>query len=97
LPQRDEFVRNAADEFRRGHAGLLRAELHLLPVLIEAGEEVNFAPGEPHIAGHGVGQHLFIGVADVRRAVGVVDGGGDEKSAGHGRAYPRMASARQEE
>ena len=57
--------------------------LDFLPVLIDAGEEENFLAFQPVVAREHVGEHLFVGVPDVRRAVGVVDGGGDEKCSVH--------------
>ena len=75
----------------RGDAGLFRGLLDFLAVLVHAGEEINALPGEPLEAGDHIRQHLFIGMADVRRAVGVVDGGGDKKRLGHG---DRMAGWR---
>ena len=72
----------AIDKLLRRDALLLRRLLHLLPVLIDAGEEKNVVAFQPVIAREHIGEHLLVSVADVRRAVGVVDGGGDEES-GH--------------
>ena len=51
--------------------------LHLLAVLVGAGEEIDVVAVEPHEAGDGVGGDRLIGVADMRRAVRVGDRGGD--------------------
>jgi len=48
-----------------------------LSVLVGAGEEAHVAAGEPLVAGHGVGGHGAVGVADVELVRGVVDGRGD--------------------
>ena len=85
FPKRREFFRDAVHKFLRLHARLLRALLDLLPVLIHAGEEKDFLAFQPVIPREHVGEHLFVGVADVRGAVGVVDGGGDEEGFGHGK------------
>ena len=46
-------------------------------MLIDARQEENLVAPEPAVAGDHVGEDLFIGVADVGGAVGVVDGGGE--------------------
>ena len=51
----------------------------LLAVLVRAGEEVGVVAGHALEAGHGVGSHGGVGVADVHVAAGVVDGGRDVK------------------
>ena len=83
LPERDEFRRDFIDELLRRDAGFLGRLLHFLAVLIDAGEEENFLALQPMITRDDIGQHLFVGVADVRRTVGVVDRGGDVKRFGH--------------
>ena len=67
----------------RGLAFLVRDLLHLLPVLIEAGEEeyvfTHTAPGaRDHVA-----DDLLVGMPEVRLAVDVVDGGGDVVTLAH--------------
>ena len=91
LPQRGEFLRDAVHIRLRFEAGLFRALLHLLPVLVHAGEVENLlrilrVALQPVIAREHVGEHLFVSVADVRRAVGVINRGGDEKGLRHGTA-----------
>ena len=83
LPERGEFRGDAVDEFLRRDALLLGGLLDLLPVLIDAGEEEDLVAFQPVIARDHVGEDLLVRVADVRRAVGVVDGGGDEERVGH--------------
>ena len=51
--------------------------LDLLAVLIGAGEEHDIVALEALVAGHGIGGHGAVGVADVELVGGVVDGGGD--------------------
>ena len=100
-PERDELVRDAGDEFFWRKSGLLRAFLHLLPVLIHAREEIYFPTTEPLITRHDIGQDFFIRMADVRRRIRVINGGGEvvgfqssriqvqaRKHVGSGRAIP---------
>ena len=54
-----------------------RRLLHLLAVLVGAGEEIDVVAVEPHEAGDRVGRDHFIGVADMRRAVRIRNRGGD--------------------
>ena len=60
-----------------GDAGLLGLVLDLLAVLVGAGEEEDVIALQALVAGHGVGGHGAVGVADVELVRGVVDGGGD--------------------
>ena len=50
---------------------------HLDAVLVGAGEEEHIVAVEPHETGNGVGRNDFVGVADMRHAVGVSDRGRD--------------------
>ena len=60
----------------RGRELLLRRGLqHLDAVLVGAGEEEHVVAVEPHEAGDRVGGDRLVGVADMRRAVGIGDGG----------------------
>ena len=61
------------------HARLPGLVLDLLAVLVGAGEEKHVAALQPFIAGHGVGGHGTVGVADVELIRGVIDGRGDIK------------------
>ena len=70
-------LHNAVHELLGADAGLLGLVLDLLAVLVGSGEEHHVAPGQPLIAGHGVGGHGAVGVADVELVRGVIDGGGD--------------------
>ena len=76
LPQIGEFQGRALDEGFGRDAFLLRRLLDFLAVLVDAGEEKHLVAAQTTVAGDHVGKHLFIGVADVRGAVGVVDRGG---------------------
>jgi len=51
-------------------------------VLIHADEEPDLVADQPVIPGDGIGADLLEGVAQMRLAVGVIDGGGDVES-GH--------------
>ena len=52
--------------------------LDLLPVLIHADEEMDAVTAQPAISRDGIGTDLFVRVTDVRIAVRIVDGRGDE-------------------
>ena len=67
-------------ELLGGDAGFPGFVLDFLAVLVGAGEEQHVTAAQPLIAGHGVGGHSAVGVADVQLIAGVVDGGGDIKS-----------------
>ena len=67
----------------------LRGLLDFLAVFIETGKIENFLPETPARAGDYVGDDLFVGVAEVRLAVDVVNGGGDVKRFAHPRAVWR--------
>ncbi len=69
----DDFVH----ELLGRHAGGLGLALDLLSVLVGAGEEEGVVAQHLLEAGHGVGGHGGVGVADVHVARGIVDGRGD--------------------
>ena len=71
------------DEDLRFDSALERCLLDLLAMFVEPGEEVHLAAAHPHVAGDHVGEDFFVGMAEVRRAVGVVDGRGDVERTGH--------------
>ena len=54
------------DELLRRNAGLLGLALDLLAVLVGAGQEHDVVALQPLVAGHGVGSHGAVGVADVQ-------------------------------
>ena len=91
----------ALDQLPRRQVLLVRRLQHLDAVLVGAGEEEHVAAVEPGKTGDGVGGDRLIGVADMRRAVGIRNRGGDVIGlAGHvalnlcGAWYqPRVASA----
>ena len=84
LPQGGEFCRDSCDIRLRGEAGLFSRLLHLLPMLVYPGQKIDGLPCEPLEACDGICQYFFVGMADVRSPVGVIDGGGNEKWLGHG-------------
>ena len=79
FPQLNKFGGHPRDKFRRGDALLLRGLLDFLTMLINACEEKNSAAPEPLVTRNRIGEHLFVGMSNVRSAVCVVDRGGDEK------------------
>ena len=84
FPEFHEEGGDFGNKLGRFHAALLGGLLHLLSVLVHACEEENLASGEALVAGDGVSEDLFIGMADVRRAISVVDRGSDEECVRHG-------------
>ncbi len=80
---RTEADGHLVHELLGGDAALLGGLLDLLAVLVEPRQEVHLASGHAGVAGDHVGQHLLIGMAQVRSAVGVVDRGGDVEGARH--------------
>ena len=81
LAHRLELGRDAVDERLRRQALARRGLLHLQAMLVHAGDEQRLAPVEPHEALDRVGRDALIGVADMRRAIGVGDRGGDVEAA----------------
>lgn len=71
------------DEARGFHPEFLSGLLDFLTVLIDPGEEEYIAAMETFVAGDGVSKNLFIGMADMRSAVCVVDRCGDEEGLAH--------------
>jgi hypothetical protein len=59
------------------HGGLLNFEA----VLVEAGDKQRVAPVEAHESLDRIGRYAFVGVADMRRAIGVGDRRGDVEAA----------------
>jgi hypothetical protein len=82
-----ELRRHLGDEVGRRLALPFRSLLDLLAVLVGAGEEQHVVAVEPLEAGQRVGGQRLVGLADMRRAIGVRDGrGNEERLVGHGRA-----------
>jgi hypothetical protein len=79
VPQGDKLLRDLIHEFLRGDPLLLRRLLHFLSVLIDPRKEKDLVPFQSVVTGQDVGQHLFVSVPDVRRAVRVIDRSGDEE------------------
>ena len=67
LRQIKKFLRNAFDEFSWTNAGFRSGFLHLLSVLIDAGQKKYIFAFEPMIPRNHVGQHHLVGVPDMRR------------------------------
>jgi hypothetical protein len=63
-----------------------------LSVLIDAGQKIRWPVESPVIPGDDVGQNFFVGMPDMRFAVGVINRGGDEvfhaRSVAHDFATP---------
>ena len=70
-------MNSAVDVVLRRDAALARARLHFLPVLVRARQKMHLVPHLPPKPGNDVGQHLFVGVTQVGRAIHIVDGRGD--------------------
>ena len=90
-----EPLAHAVGERLRLDVLALRRLLHLLPVLVHAGEEKDLLVEAGLVPREEVGQHLFVGVAQVRRAVHIVDRRREKIRTGHAkrlRRAPRKAS-----
>ena len=59
---------------------------HFQAVLVGPGLETNIAPHQPLETGDDVGSNRFVGMADMRLAVGIVDCGGNVERVSHLRA-----------
>ena len=68
-----ESARVAVGELARREALARRRLLHLEAVLVGAGQEVHVLAVEPLEAGDRIGRQRLIGMADVRRPVGIGD------------------------
>ena len=80
LPQVQDALgalHDVVQELLGGLSGGLGLVLDLLAVLVGARQEQHVAAGEPLVAGHGVGGHGAVGVADVQLVGGVINGGCD--------------------
>ena len=87
LEKTRHFVRKCA----RLDAFAARCLRHFQPMLVGAGLEADVAALRALEARDRVGGNRFIGMADMRRAVGVADRGGDVEGLGHVR--PALAAA----
>ena len=76
----------------------LRGLLYFLAVFVETGKIENFLPETATGAGNHVSDDLLVGVAEVRLAIDIINGGGDVKRFAHPvrvwRRSARMAIAR---
>jgi hypothetical protein len=84
MPAEARWCRSSVVRMNSSFEQLLRRELlparglqHLHAVLVGAGEEEDVVAVEAHEAGDGVGRDRLVGMADMRRAVGIGDGGGE--------------------
>ena len=76
LPQiLDAFraLHDVINKLLRGDAGLLGLQLDLLAVLIGAGQELDIVALQALVAGHGIGCHSTVGVADMQLIAGVIN------------------------
>mgnify|MGYP007134721613 CR=1 FL=1 len=64
---------DVVDELLRGDACFFGFQLDLLAVLIGTGQELDIVALQALVAGHGVGGHGAVGVADVQLIAGVID------------------------
>ena len=81
LPTDGQFIAVGLRGFALGVGGLL----DFLAMLVEAGQEKNLLAERAAGAGDDVRDDLFVGVAEMRLAVHVVDRGGQVKAFAHGR------------
>ncbi|MNT79818.1 hypothetical protein D3C72_2191970 [compost metagenome] len=81
-----EFVGIALGEILDRDAFGPRRLLHLLAMLVRSGEEEDVLSVEPLEPRHGVGGDQLVGMADMRLAVRIGDGCGDEVGVVHGRS-----------
>ena len=84
LPRAAKALADAVGERLRVGAGRGRGLIHLLAVLVGAGQKVGAVAVEPMPARQEVGDDGGVGVAEVRFGVDVVDRGGDVESLLHG-------------
>ena len=73
VAHRLELGRDAIDECLRRYAFARSGLLDLQAVLVHAGDEQGVAPVEPHESLDRIGRDALVGMADMRRAIGVRD------------------------
>ena len=86
---RHHLVRQLLRRDASGCGGLL----HLLAVLICAGEEVHLLPAHAVEPGDHIRQYRRIGVPDVGPVIDIVDGRGEVEGLGHGNSEPSSLQA----
>ena len=82
-PKRDELFRNRIDELLRLHPFALRRLLDFLAMLINPGQKENFVTLQLVKSREDVGQHLLVGMTDMRRRVRIIDRRRDKESLSH--------------
>ncbi len=87
-PRRFELWRQSINKRLGVNPLRTRRPLNLESVLIQACQEKHVTPPKPLITRHGVGCHLFVGMPDMRRRIGVINRGGNVKCLGHGLSPP---------
>ena len=73
-------------QIARGAALFFGLARHFQTVFVRAGLKPDFLAAEPLEPGDHIGRNGFIGMADMRLAVGIVDGGGEIEWVRHWRA-----------
>ena len=68
---------DVVNELLGSDAGLLGLLLDLLAVLVCSGKELDIVAHQPLVAGHGIGGHGAVSMADVQIGTGIVNGGGN--------------------
>ncbi len=81
VAHRFELGGDAIDELLRRHAIARRGLLNFKAVLVHAGDEQGFAPVEAHESLDRIGRDALVGMADMRRAIGVRNRRGDIEAA----------------
>lgn len=66
-------LHDVINKLLRGDAGLLGLQLDLLAVLIGTGQELDIVALQALVAGHGIGRHSAVGMADMQLIAGVID------------------------
>ena len=79
LPQGLRFLGDLIHELLGRHAGFLGLFFDFLAVLVQTGEEIGIVSLHLLKAGHGIGRHGGVGVADVHVPAGIINRGGDIK------------------
>ncbi len=79
FPKCDKFTGIAVRQSGHVDPLIVGGLLHLLAVLVNSSEKKNLVTAKPAITRYDIGENLFVGMANVRTAVRVVDRGGNEE------------------